>query len=60
MQFREVTELARKIYNLLSKLLQSVNSVKIQIIVLTVVSIYLPGKLKASEIGSEIGYKNEI
>ncbi|CAG9537571.1 unnamed protein product [Cercopithifilaria johnstoni] len=36
MEFPEVAELAKEIYNLLSKLLQSMNSVKVEIIVRTV------------------------
>ncbi|KAL4003870.1 hypothetical protein ACH3XW_9390 [Acanthocheilonema viteae] len=36
MEFPEVAELSKQIYNLLSKLLQSVNSVKVEVIVRTV------------------------
>uniref|UniRef100_A0A158Q7L4 PPPDE domain-containing protein n=1 Tax=Elaeophora elaphi TaxID=1147741 RepID=A0A158Q7L4_9BILA len=36
MEFPEMTELAKEIYNLLSKLLQSMNSVKVEVIVRTV------------------------
>lgn len=46
MEFPELAELAKEIYDLLSKLLQSVNSVKVEVIARTVVSIKLYEELK--------------
>lgn len=53
MEFPELAELAKEIYDLLSKLLQSVNSVKVEVIARTVVSIKLYEELKIWEIDYE-------